>query len=103
MNNELKDFDEEINLLDYLRVLKKRKKLIYNFILISVILTAIVSLFMTKIYKAEATLMPVASDGGKLPSVIMSSVQSLPFGLGSSFGGDSLIKLSTILESRSVA
>jgi len=103
MENELRDSEEEINLLDYLQVLKKRKKLIFNLFLVSVISTAIISLFMTKIYKAEATLMPINPERD-ISSSLMSAAESLPFlNLGSRFGGSSLTKLSNILESRTVA
>ena len=100
---ETKDFEEEINILDYLRVLKKRKKLIFYLFFFSVIFTSIISLFMTKIYKAEATLMSIEPTRG-VSSSLMSAAESLPFlsGLGSRFSGSSATKLSNVLESRTL-
>src|SRR3989338_1051993 len=105
MDKEIQDFEEEINLIDYLRILKKRRKMIFNLFLASVVITAIVSLFMTKIYRAEATLMPIDAGRGLSSSPLTSAAESLPFlsGLGSRFGGGSLAKLSTLLESKIVA
>ena len=104
MDKEIKDSEEEINILDYLRVFKKRRKLILYIFLVSVIFTAIINLFKTKIYKAEATLMPIESSRG-VSSSLMSAAESLPFlsGLGSRFSGSSTTKLSNVLESRTLA
>jgi len=49
---------DEINLLDYFNVLKKRKNLILIIIAVSVGITIIYSLLATKIYKARAVIMP---------------------------------------------
>lgn len=107
MNEEMKDknFEEEINLFDYLKVLKKRRRMIFNLFLASVVISAIYSLFMTKIYRAETTLMPIDAGRGLSSSPLASAAESLPFlsGLGSRFGGGSLTKLSTLLESKIVA
>jgi len=57
--------EDEINLLDYWQVIRKRKKLIIGIILIAVFSTAIISLFMTNIYQAKAVITPVTiKDGG---------------------------------------
>ena len=104
MDKEIKDFEEEINILDYLRVLKKRKKLILYIFLVSIIFTAIINLFMTKIYRSDASFMPIESSRG-VSSSLMSAAESLPFlsGLGSRFSGSSATKLSNVLESRTLA
>ena len=51
--------DDEINLLDYFNVLKKRKKLIIIIVAITVLTTGIVSLLQTNIYEAKAVIEPV--------------------------------------------
>ena len=56
MENNIED---EINLLDYFNVLKKRKKLIIIIVAISVLTTGIISLLQTKIYEAKAVIEPV--------------------------------------------
>ena len=45
--------DDEINLIDLLRVVLKYKKMIAAIVIVMVVLTAIVSLCMTKIYEAK--------------------------------------------------
>jgi uncharacterized protein involved in exopolysaccharide biosynthesis len=65
----LSDIDDEINLLDYFNVLKKRKKLIIIIVAISVLTTGIVSFLQTKIYEAKAVIEPVTQ-------------QSTPSGMG---------------------
>lgn len=54
---EIRDGDE-INLLDYLIVLAKRKKLILGITFGAAIITAIISLIMPPIYKAETKMLP---------------------------------------------
>jgi uncharacterized protein involved in exopolysaccharide biosynthesis len=78
--------EDEINLLDYWRVIWKRRKLIGYIVAATVVLTAVVSLFMTNIYQAQAVIMPVAakeSSGGGMAA------------LASQFGGLAALGLST--------
>jgi uncharacterized protein involved in exopolysaccharide biosynthesis len=56
-------FNDEINLLDYVRVILKHKRLILWITVIAVVLTAIISLIMTPIYEAKAVILPIASQG----------------------------------------
>jgi uncharacterized protein involved in exopolysaccharide biosynthesis len=49
---------DEINLLDLLIVLLKRKRLILGITFISAFITAIVSLIMPPVYRAETSLLP---------------------------------------------
>ncbi|MBN2569744.1 MAG: hypothetical protein JXB42_09990 [Deltaproteobacteria bacterium] len=55
---------EEINLLDYWRVIMKYKKMIAAIVGAASIVAVIASLLMTKIYKAEAVIIPVSSKSG---------------------------------------
>lgn len=57
--------EEERTLLDYWRVLVKRKRLIIILVFVSVFATAIFSLFETNIYQSKALIAPVSNNGGK--------------------------------------
>lgn len=57
--------DDEIDLLDYWRVIWKRRKLIGGIVIVTVLATVVISLFMADIYQAKAVIMPVtARDSG---------------------------------------
>ena len=62
--------DDEINLLDYWRVVVKRRKLIISLTLICAIIALINSLMQPKLYKATANIMPVDSGGGGLSAAL---------------------------------
>lgn len=55
--------EDEINLLDLVKVILKHKWLIFWIVVIAVFLTAIISLLMTPIYEAKAVILPIASQG----------------------------------------
>ncbi len=57
--------EEERTLLDYWRVLIKRKWLIIILVFVSVFATAIISLLETNIYQSRAVIAPVSDSGGK--------------------------------------
>jgi uncharacterized protein involved in exopolysaccharide biosynthesis len=61
-SNELQVRDDEINLYELWQVLVKRKKLIIGLFLVSMILAAVISLLMPKIYQGEAVLTISAKD-----------------------------------------
>jgi uncharacterized protein involved in exopolysaccharide biosynthesis len=48
----------EINILDYINVLIKQKKIIFLFVAVSVIVTGIISFLSPKIYQSRAVIMP---------------------------------------------
>ena len=58
------DQDDEINLLELWQVVWKRRKFIAYFVSAVVVLTAVVSLFMTNIYESNAVITPVETKGG---------------------------------------
>ena len=65
MNTQNKEnliYKDEINLYDYWKVVVKRKKLIIGLFLISVVVAAIISLLMPKIYRGEATFKITAKE-----------------------------------------
>ena len=99
--------EDEVNLLDYWQVVRKRWRIIALIFGISVITAAIVSLFMTPIYQATTTIMPIESSSGGLSSALQSiqSLESIPFvgGMVSGFGGASADKLIAVLKSRTLA
>ncbi len=96
--------EDEINLLDYWRVIRKRWKVIVWIFGISVVSAGVVSLLMTPIYRATTTLMPVESSGSQV-SAALRNITSLPFvgGMLPSVGGASADKLVAVLKSRTVA
>ena len=98
---EIEEREDEINLLDYWRVIRRRWKIIAVIFLTSVVTAVIVSLCMTPIYQSKATIMPIESSGGQV-SAALRSLGSLPFvgGLVPSIGGGKLVAL---LNSRTMA
>lgn len=54
--------DEEINLLNYLKVIQKHKKLIIAIVATSVAVTVAVSLFMTPVYESTAIITPASQQ-----------------------------------------
>lgn len=93
--------EEEINLLDYIRVLWKRKNLIIVLACVAVIFTTIVSLILPYQYKADATiLIPQKESKGSLASLV-SGIPVLPLDITSSILGRST-NFKDILESRTV-
>jgi len=101
---EIEEREEEINLLDYWRVVRKRWKLIGVIFFTTVAAAVVVSLIMTPIYQAKTTIMPIESSRGQL-SATLQSLGSLPFvgGMLPSIGGASANKLVTVLKSRTAA
>ena len=96
--------EDEINLLDYWRVIRKRWRIIAGIFGIFVVTAAIISLLMTPIYQAKTTIMPVESSGGNLSSALQ-NLGSLPFvgGMVPGIGGASATKLVAVLKSRTLA
>jgi uncharacterized protein involved in exopolysaccharide biosynthesis len=103
--------NEELNLLDYLKVILKWKKFIISFTAVAIVLTVIFCLVMPWTYRAETTLL-IPSQSGKgleglitLSSIVAGSTMNIP-----NFSSDitqSLIGRSTnfsdILKSRNIA
>ncbi len=97
--------EDEINLLDYWRVIWKRRKLIGYIVVATVLLTVVVSLFMTNIYQARAVITPVGSKdggGGGLAASLAQQFGGLPGiampGLSSSSEIVSLLKSNILRE-----
>jgi tyrosine-protein kinase Etk/Wzc len=96
--------EDEINLLDYWRVIRKRWKTIAWIFTVSVVTAGVVSFLMTPIFRATTTLLPLESSGSQV-SAALRNLTSLPFvgGMVPSIGGASADKLVAVLESRTVA
>lgn len=66
--------EDEINLLDLLIVLCKRKKLIFSITMGLAVLTAIVSLLLPNIYSAETSILPPQQSSSTMASQILSQL-----------------------------
>jgi uncharacterized protein involved in exopolysaccharide biosynthesis len=102
-SNSLPNFQDpdEINLYDYYLVVKKRWKLIAFIFFASTIAAAVTSLLMTKIYRAETTLLPIQSGSSGGIASMVAQVADLPF-VTSMLPSTSVDKLVNVLESRTV-
>ncbi|OPY72796.1 MAG: Tyrosine-protein kinase wzc [Syntrophorhabdus sp. PtaU1.Bin058] len=66
--------DDEINLLDYLIVLAKHKKLIIYTTLVLMVITAIYSLILSPVYKAETKILPPQQSSSGMASQLLSQL-----------------------------
>ncbi len=64
MNNQDEYSEDEINLLDYWRVIWKRKVLIISVIFLTTLISTIFSLYATEIFQTTAIISPVREDKG---------------------------------------
>ena len=78
-NTPAEDFEDEIDLLDYLQVLLKHRKMIFQIVLAAIILSVIVSLLLPKMYTATARILP--------PQESTSGVAGLLSQAGGALGG----------------
>lgn len=90
--------EDEINLLDYVRVIFKRWKIIAILFFIATVTAAILSFMMPKIYQAKASIYVISSGG--LSSLMASFMPAGGAGLlGSVGGGGTADYLVTLLNS----
>jgi uncharacterized protein involved in exopolysaccharide biosynthesis len=77
---------DEINLLDYINILARHKKLIIIIVIISVAATGIISFISPKIYEAKAIIMPVAQsqDQSNMSAIVSQFGITSPQGSNSS-------------------
>ncbi len=61
LQEEARIYEDEINLRDYIEVVVKRRKLIIGIFLVAVIVAAIASLLLPKVYQASASIMLMPS------------------------------------------
>ena len=69
--------EDEINLLDYLIVLAKRKNFIIKVTLGFAVIAAIISLIMSPIYKAETKILPPVNGGSGIATQLMNQLGQL--------------------------
>jgi uncharacterized protein involved in exopolysaccharide biosynthesis len=97
--------DDEINLVDLVMVLLKRKRLIVGAVFLAGAAAVIISLLMTNIYRSDATILPREEEQSS-SSAISSALGGLggmvagQLGLG---GAGSLEKLEVVVRSRYLA
>jgi len=95
--------EDEINLLDYWRVLRKRQKLIIRVVVAAVLVTVVISLMMTNIYQAKAVITPITSkESGAGAGVGTLSALALQFGALPGImlpGGSSAAEIVNLLKS----
>ena len=94
-----RDTVNEIDLLDYIRILWKWKKLIIINVFVVSFFAAVISLLMPKTYKSSAVLMPPASESD---FGILGGISDLPMGSFLSKAGDETMSFIAILKSRRV-
>ncbi len=102
--SNIHSYSEEINLLEYWAVIKKRRSYIAGFVLIVVIATSIISLLMPKYYKADAVIMPFNNKGGGGLAALAGSFGGLASlaGLGGIGGQTVLQQFIALLNSRTL-
>ncbi|MDO9558158.1 MAG: Wzz/FepE/Etk N-terminal domain-containing protein [Syntrophales bacterium] len=92
--------EDEINLLDYWRVIWKRRKLIGWVIVAAVFLTVVISLMMTNIYQSKAVITPVATKDGARGGTLSALAQQFGGLPGIALpGGSSASEIVALLES----
>jgi len=95
--------EDEINLLELLQVLVRRRSLIIRLTLAAAFLAVIASLLLPNIYTATAKILPPQKDsGGGAAAALLGQLGGLGGGLAAGLGGSSDLYLG-ILKSRSVA
>ncbi len=67
--------DDEINLLDYWRVIVKRKVLIGGIVFVAIIASVIYSLILPPIFTSTTSILPPQQEGGSMTAGIMSQLE----------------------------
>jgi len=97
--------EDEINLLDYLIVLLKHKRLIAGIVGAAAILALVVSLLMTNIYRSEATItarQQEKTEGGSALAALRGVAGIAGDIVGFGGGGGDVDKIEALLKSREV-
>ena len=94
--------EEEINLLELLRVVVRNLPLIAKITAGAILVSVIYSLTLTNVYTAKATLLPPQKESAGGASALLASMGGGLSGLASGLGGPAELYLE-ILKSRSVA
>lgn len=102
MERQIEAIEDEINLLDLLIVLVKRKGLIIGTTLGTALITAIVSLTMTPIYKAETKVLPPQQGSSSMASQLLGQLGGVAGLAGGSLGKTSNDLYIALLKSRPI-
>jgi tyrosine-protein kinase Etk/Wzc len=98
--------DNEINLLDYWRVVRKRGRMIISLVVVAVLVAGCYNYFFAvKIYESKASILPPresATGGGLASALAASGVASLLGNLMTTSGGGTAQTFTAILKSRSM-
>lgn len=94
--------EEEINLLELLRVIVRNLPLIFKITATVAILSVIYSLTLKNVYSAKATLLPPQKDSGGGAAALLASMGGGLAGLAGGLGGSADLYMG-ILKSRSVS
>ncbi|GAI49312.1 unnamed protein product, partial [marine sediment metagenome] len=99
--------EEEINLLDYIRVIFKYRRMILWICGIAIVTTVIISLLLPKIYSATTTIVPpteILQKGAGLAGVLGGGESSISLMIGEAIDVKNIVNMYVgILESRVVA
>jgi uncharacterized protein involved in exopolysaccharide biosynthesis len=97
--------EEEINLRAYWRVLVRRRALILGLVIVVTVVTTCLTLLQPNIYQSTATLMPLGTSRGSLPTAMLGELGGLlPSGAGTFLNKESPTdRLLAILRSRTLA
>ncbi|MFA5839242.1 MAG: Wzz/FepE/Etk N-terminal domain-containing protein [Candidatus Margulisiibacteriota bacterium] len=91
--------EDEINLLDYWRVIQNYRKMILSIVIIFGLFSLIYSYLQPKLYKASSTILLVDTGTGGLASALA----AVPFLSGGMSGAGSDLKIIPILKSATLA
>ncbi|SPD74587.1 Lipopolysaccharide biosynthesis protein [uncultured Desulfobacterium sp.] len=98
------EYEDEINLLDLLMVIVKRKKMIACIVGCVFVLSIIISLLLTRMYTATATILPPSESNSSLSGLVSQTEGALGGLAGGLFGQTSNAELYVgMLKSRAVA
>lgn len=100
MNSE--SVEEEINLLELLRVVTRNLPLILKVTSVAIILSVVFSLALKNVYTAKATLLPPQKESAGGAAALLASMGGGLAGLAGGFGGSADLYLG-ILKSRTVS
>ena len=102
MERQIEPIEDEINLLDLLIVLAKRKGLIIGITFGAALIMAIVSLTMTPIYKAETKILPPQQGSSSMASQVLGQLGGFAGLAGGSLGKTSNDLYIALLKSRPI-
>lgn len=97
--------NDEINLLDYLGVIKRHKKLIGTIMGAATVITVIVSLILPKYYIAKAVIMPIGGGGSGVAALLASQLGGLGglIGISGAGGATPAQRFMALLKTRTLA